>query len=370
MATQITQIPTQATTYTGTANTYAELVPTNYWPILPITIRRTDDLSALFKVKYILRVYKDSISSANLLATVKQRTNNASTTTNQVAIFDVKNIINTQIKSTYNDSNGKYEIHTIGKNVTTKILSLNTDTVQTIVFKATWERSSTATGSPEEQTGGTNEVQITMYFINATFQLFSVMGDSENPLMDYNTQTNADYLHSNAPNITDTRMKNLAVGGSSGILSGNINYITKTQTYHTIAFQNKTTWGSDGNFLGLQYYEADGSHIASYTFPNDTNRGGVALADADTDTEYFLFAGCGSANFEKYVGQAHKNNGSLATFDGQPSGVVVRNYAYYRVYMCDTQDPAVSLRSQYYYFVKEYDNVVNCKNQKIICLGS
>ena len=38
MATQITQIPTQATTYTGTANTYAELVPTNYWPILPITI--------------------------------------------------------------------------------------------------------------------------------------------------------------------------------------------------------------------------------------------------------------------------------------------------------------------------------------------
>ena len=369
MATQITQIPTQATTYTGTANTYAELVPTNYWPILPITIRRTDDLSALFKVKYILRVYKDSISSANLLATVKQRTNNASTTTNQVAIFDVKNIINTQIKSTYNDSNGKYEIHTIGKNVTTKILSLNTDTVQTIVFKATWERSSTATGSPEEQTGGTNEVQITMYFINATFQLFSVMGDSENPLMDYNTQTNADYLHSNAPNITDTRMKNLAVGGSSGILSGNINYITKTQTYHTIAFQNKTTWGSDGNFLGLQYYEADGSHIASYTFPNDTNRGGVALADADTDTEYFLFAGCGSANFEKYVGQAHKNNGSLATFDGQPSGVVVRNYGYYRVYMCANQNGTSSIRSQYYYFVKEYDNVVNCKSQKIIRLG-
>ena len=59
----------------------------------------------------------------------------------------------------------------------------------------------------------------------------------------------------------------------------------------------------------------------------------------------------------------------MATFDGQPSGVVVRNYAYYRAYMCDTQDPAVSLRSQYYYFVKEYDNVVNCKNQKIIRLG-
>ena len=370
MATQITQIPTETATYTGTANTYAELVPTNYWPILPITIRRTDDLSALFKVKYILRVYKDSISSANLLATVKQRTNNASTTTNQVAIFDVKNIINTQIKSTYNDSNNTSdEIHTIGKNTTTKILSLNTDTVQTIVFKATWERSATATGSPVEQTGGTNEVQITMYFINATFQLFSVMGEDTNPLMAYNTQTNADYMHSNAPLITDTRMRNLAVGGSVGILRGMINYITKTQTYHTIAFQNKTTWGSDGDFLGLQYYEADGTLLATYTFPNDATRGGVALADADTDPEYFLFAGCGSANFEKYVGQAHKNNASLATFDGQPSGSVVRDYGYYRVYMCANQNGTSSIRSQYYYFVKEFDKVVNCKSQKIIRLG-
>ena len=145
---QITQIPTETATYTGTANTYAELVPTNYWPILPITIRVTDNLSSLFKVKYILRVYKDSISDANLLATVKQRTNNASTTTNQVAIFDVRNIINTQLKSTYRDSaNTDEEIHTLGKNTTTKILSSNNDTVQTIVLKATWERSTTAGGS-------------------------------------------------------------------------------------------------------------------------------------------------------------------------------------------------------------------------------
>ena len=99
MATQITQIPTEVpgTPYTGTANTYAELVPTNYWPILPITIRITDDLAALYKVKYILRVYKDSVSASNLLATVKQRTNNYSTTTNQVAIFVVRYIINKQI---------------------------------------------------------------------------------------------------------------------------------------------------------------------------------------------------------------------------------------------------------------------------------
>ena len=372
MATQITQIPTEVpgTPYTGTANTYAELVPTNYWPILPITIRRTDNLSSLYKVKYILRVYKDAITDTNLLATVKQRTNNASAISNQVAIFDVRNIINTQLKATYNDADNKSEeVHTLGKNTTSKILTRNAATVQTIIFKATWERSTTASGSPVEQTGGTNEVQITMYFINATFGLFSVMGEDTNPLMDYNAQTNADYMHSNAPSITDTRMMNLAPGGSSGVLSGNINYITKTQTFHTIAFQNKTAWGSDGDFLGLQYYETDGTLIATYTFPNDATRGGVALADADTDPEYFLFAGCGSANFENYNGQAHKNDASLAVFDGQPSETTVRDYGYYRVYLCANQNGTASIRSKYYYFVKEYDDVLNCQEQKIIRLG-
>jgi len=367
---QITQIPTETATYTGTANTYAELVPTNYWPILPVTIRVTDNLSSLFKVKFILRVYKTSVSDANLLATVKQRTNNSSSTTNQVAIFDIRNIINTQLKATYNDSNNtSEEIHTIGKNTTTKILSGNLNTVETFVLKATWERSTTASGSPVEQTGGTDEVQITMYFTNATFKLFSVMGEDTNPLMDYNAQTNTDYLHSNAPSITDTRMMNLAPGGSSGLLSGNINYITKTQTFHTIAFQNKSAWGSDGDFLGLQFYESDGTLLATYTFPNDATRGGFSPASSSLDSQYFLFAGCGSANFENYDGQAHKNDSALATFDGQPSGLVVRDYGYYRVYLCANQNGTSSIRSKYYYFVKEYDDVLNCQKQNIIRLG-
>ena len=372
MATQITQIPTEvpSSPYTGTANTYAELVPTNYWPILPITIRRTDNLSSLYKVKYILRVYKDSISDANLLATVKQRTNNASSTTNQVAIFDVRSIINTQLKATYRDSaNTNLAVHRLGKNTTSKIFGKNNETVQTIVFKATWERSTTESGSPDEQTGGTNEVQITMYFINATFGLFSVMGEDLNPLASYITGSAASLLHTNAPEITDTRMMRLAPGGSSGLLNGYINYITKTQTYHTIAFQNKSAWGSGGDFLGLQYYEGDGTLIASYTFPNDGTRGGEAPATANSDDEYFLFAGCGSANFENYDGQAHKNDASLTTFDGQPSGATVGHYEYYRVFLCDTQDPTTAIRSKYYYFVKEYDDTVNCQKQDIIRLG-
>ena len=369
---QITQIPTEvpSSPYTGTVNVYSELVPTNYWPILPITIRITDDLSTLYKVKYILRVYKDSISDANLLATVKQRTNNASSTTNQVAIFDVRNIINTQLKATYNDADNKSEeVHTLGENTTSKIFSKNNDTVQTIIFKATWERSTTESGSPDEQTGGTDEVRITMYFTNATFKLFSVMGEDANPLMDYNAQTNADYLHSNAPDITDTRMRNLAPSGSSGVLSGLINYITYTHSFHTIAFQNKSAWGSDGDFLGLQYYEADGTLLETYTFPNDADRGGEPPSSASADDEYFLFAGCGSANFENYDGQAHKDGAALSTFDGQPSGATVRDWAYYRVYLCANQNGTSQIRSKYYYFVKEFDNAVNCQKQKIIRLG-
>lgn len=372
MATQITQIPTEvpASPYTGTVNTYAELVPTNYWPILPITINRTDNLAALFKVKYILRIYKDSISDANLLATVKQRTNNVSVTSNQVAIFDVKNIISTQIKATYNDTGTTgTEVHTIGKNAVAKIFGGNNETVQTIVFKATWERSETATGSPVEQDGGTDEVQITMYFINATFTLFSVMGEDTNPLMDYNTATNADYLHSNAPTLTDTRMMNLAPGGSSGILSGLMNYITKTHSFHTIAFQNKGAWGSNADYLGLQFYEADGTLLFTYTFHNSTDQGGYLPASAGADLQYFLFAGVGSANLENYTGACFKDDSALANFDGQPSGLQVRDWAYYRVYMCDNTNGTASFRSKYYYFVKEFDNAVNCQEQKIIRLG-
>ena len=99
---QITQIPTETATYTGT-NTYDELVPSNYWQISPVTVNITDNLSSYFRVKYILRVYKDSVSAANLLATIKQRTNNASTTTNQVAIFDIRNIVNSTLETSYID---------------------------------------------------------------------------------------------------------------------------------------------------------------------------------------------------------------------------------------------------------------------------
>ena len=373
MATQITQIPTETpgSPYTGTS-TYDELVPTNYWPILPVVVNRTDNLSAVFRLKYILRIYKDSVSDANLLATLKQRTNNASTTTNQVAIFDIKGIVNTQIESTFTDSNQSiYEVHKLGRNtgVTDKIFGKNTNTVQTIILKANIEYASTATASPVEQTGAADVVQITMYFTNATFGLMTYANASDtNPLGDYTTSANTKLLLSNAPFIYDYRNLNQQPGGG-GLLQGYINYVSRLSDFHTIGFQNKSGWGSDGDFLGLQYYNSDGGLIHTYTFPNTTTFGGRAPASAGGDGEYLLYAGCGTANFETYTGQAHKDDAALATFDGKPSGTVVRDYAYYRIYMCNDKNGTSQIRSKYYYFVRDFDTDYNCKDQEIVRLG-
>ncbi len=369
---QITQIPTETpgSPYEGTSNTYEELVPTNYWQMLPVTVNITDDLSTVFKVKYILRVYDSSISDANLLATIKQRTNNKSTTTNQVAIFDIKRVVNSVLKHTYEDANAvDTEIHKIGKNLTSTIFSENELSVKTIVLKATWERATSATSAPVEQTS--DEVRMTMYFTQATFPLmtYANLPDS-NPLGDYTTASASKQLMSNAPSMIDFRKLNPAVGGGATKLTGYINYITNTTDFHTIGIQNKSGWGSDGGFLGLQYYTSAGALIATYTFPNDATRGGEPPASSNADKEYLLYAGVGTGNFENYVGQAYKNDaGALATFDGQPSGSVARDFAYYRVYMCDDKDGVSDIRSTYYYFVRDFESAVNCKDQQIIRLG-
>tara|TARA_R110001583_G_scaffold51316_1_gene160299 strand:+ start:2861 stop:4384 length:1524 start_codon:yes stop_codon:yes gene_type:complete len=371
MATQITQIPTEApgSPYTGTS-TYDELVPSNYWPILPVVVNRTDDLVGVFRLKYILRVYKDSVSASNLLATLKQRTNNASTTSNQVAIFDIKGIVNTQIESTFNDSGaGTLEVHKLGSNVSTKILGGNNKTVETIILKANIEYAATATAAPVEQTGGTDVVQITMYYTNATFGLMTYANTPDtNPLGDYTTSALTKLLLSNAPLIYDYRNANQQPGGG-GLLQGYINYISRLSDFHTIGFQNKSGWGSDGNFFGLQYYQADGTLVVTYTFPNDATRGGIAPGSSANDSQYLLYAGCGTGNFQAYTGQAHKNNAALSSFDGQPGGATARDFTYYRVYMCDNQNGTSSIRSKYYYFVRDFETDYNCKEQEIVRLG-
>ena len=249
MALQIIQIPTDnSTTYTGTS-VYDEMIPVNWKPIAPVSVKLTDDISSYFKFRYILRVYVGIVADANLLATLKQRPNNFST----------------QIDATFVDSNLKSgEIHKVGNNVTNRIFSLNDTQVKTIIIKATYEYATTSTSAPIEVTTG--YVQISMDCTMASFGTFEYI-TKDNPLDElYNTENNQKYLFTDLyDEFEDVRQYNQQVGGGS-ILKGRLNYVTGTSDYHTLAFMNKTAFGSDGNFLCLKYYNSSGSLLETYTF--------------------------------------------------------------------------------------------------------
>ena len=371
---QITQIPTQTGTYTGT-NTFDECLPSNYWPIAPITVRITDDLSTFYKVKYILKVYKDSVSVSNQLMTLKQRTNNNSTTTNQVAMFDIKDIVNTQLQFTNNDSNATTnEIHTIGKNVTTKLFSKNYRTLSKIIVVATWERSTSTTAAPEEQTGDTT--QMTMYFNPATFRLFQVVNEDVNPLNQYFINGSTSNALTNVQREYDVRQRNRWLGVA--LLDGRINYVSAQHCYHTLGFLNKSGWGSDGQYIALIYYTKNGVQTGStYTFKNDTTQGGILPASSSAISDYMMFAGVGTRNLSAYVGACFKNNVALTPFDGQPANIT--DWAYYSIQLVNNQAGS-GAKSRLYYFVKDDELseftdinsntfIVNCQSQPVIRLA-
>ena len=371
---RIMQIPTQTGSYTGT-NTFEECLPSNYWPISPITVRIDENLSSYFKVKYILRIYKYSVSASNLLSTLKQRTNNNSSTTNQIAIFDIRGIVNTQLQFTNRDSNATtYEVHTIGKNVTSKLFSKNNGTIKTIVVVATWEFSTSASNPPVEQTGDTTTM--TMYFSPATFRLFQVVNEDINPLNKYfiNSATLSLSL-SNLHNEQDIREGVRQIGA---MISGLINYVSARYCFHTIGFLNKSGWGSDGQYIALKYFDKTGSQTGStYTIQNNTTQGGTLPASAASDDAYMIFAGVGTKNFTHYAGAAFKDNVAIPVFDGQPNNIP--NWSYYTIQLVNNSD-GTGGQSNKYFFVKDNSlsehtdinnntYIVNCQKQPVIRLG-
>ena len=371
---RIMQIPTQTGSYTGT-NTFEECLPSNYWPISPITVRIDEDLSSYFKVKYILRIYKNSVSASNLLSTLKQRTNNNSSTTNQIAIFDIRGIVNTQLQFTNRDSNAtSYEVHTIGKNITSKLFSKNNGTIKTIVVVATWEFSTSASNPPVEQTGDTTTM--TMYFSPATFRLFQVVNEDINPLNKYFIDNPAiSLVLSNLHNEQEIREK---VRQTGAMISGFINYVSARLCYHTIGFLNKSGWGSDGQYIALKYFDKTGSQTGStYTIKNDTTQGGTLPASAASDDAYMIFAGVGTKNLTHYNGACFKDNVALANFDGQPQNIT--DWAFYTIQLVNSSD-GTGDKSFKYFFVKDNSlsehtdinnntYIVNCQQQPVIRLG-
>jgi len=370
---QIIQIPTQQQLYTGT-NTFDECLPTNYFPILPVTVQVQDNLAIYFKVKFILRVYKDSVSDANLLATLKQRTNNFSTTTDQVAMFDLQGIVNTQLGFTYRDAdNVNNEVHSIGNHDNDQIFTRNQATIKTIVVVATWEKSDNANDSPVEQTGDT--VTMTMFFAPSTFRLFKTVDPSTNPLNSYFINNLGSQVLTNTPINSDFRVGNRA---STGILlRGRLNYVSASSCYHTIAFLNKSGWGSDGQYIILKYYDSNSTQVGNtYAIENNTTQGGVLPASANSDDKYMIFAGVGTKNLNFYVGDAYKDTVAISTFDGQPNNV--SGWSYYTIHLANaTSGTDATRKSQQYIFIKDdtventssFSEVTNCKGQVVVRLA-
>ena len=103
-------------------------VITNWTPIVPYAVRQTD-ISGLFYFKFILEI-RITDASGTLLGKIKQKKSPAVTgTTNVTAVFDVRDIVNTQLVDTIYDQNQSgvpfESIHTVGSNTgqTSKIFS-------------------------------------------------------------------------------------------------------------------------------------------------------------------------------------------------------------------------------------------------------
>ena len=99
-------------------------VITNWNPIIPYAVKQTD-ISGLFYFKFILEIRLDD-ASGTIIGKLKQRKNGSTSGTSNVAgIFDVREIVNSQLKDTIADQNDTTKpIHLLGANVATTPLIL------------------------------------------------------------------------------------------------------------------------------------------------------------------------------------------------------------------------------------------------------
>ena len=125
-------------------------VITNWTPIVPYTVYRSDSIASYYFYKIVLEVRLDD-ASGTLLAKIKQRRNGhaADISSNYArAIFDLRDVVNSQLEDTIEDvGTATKSIHTIGANTATLPFSQNNNQVKEIYVKA-YEFYSTAATTP------------------------------------------------------------------------------------------------------------------------------------------------------------------------------------------------------------------------------
>jgi len=326
---------------------------TNWTPIVPYSVRQTS-ISGLFYFKFILEV-RITDASGTLLGKIKQKKSPAVTgTTNVTAVFDLRDIVNTQLETQMADYNDTTKsIHTLGVNDIEKPFSQNTSQLLAIYVKAYQEYSSSATASPTANTG--ENVTQTLYYIPAS--------------LDLNTARGTEYFQTTG--IEDYKLKDVSkrvfsdVASSYNSLVGITGYhnILRSTDYHTIGFLNgQADFESIGWYWQVKYYTSANVQIGSTAeLINDNSAGGAkpnsAGGEVNTDNERLIYFGCGPANLQAQDITA-----------ARPSNFT--DWAYYSIQAFDlplgSEDPAPATKSALYYFVRNDDN---CKGFDIRRLG-
>ncbi len=334
-------------------------VITNWTPVVPYTVKQTD-ITDLFYFKFIFEI-RLSGSTGTLLAKIKQRPNGYTTgTTNVYSVFDLRDIINTQLENTYADQNDTTKsIHTVGSNVAAKIFSENYNQVKYIYIKAYQEYSAAADISPTEN--ATENAPNQKYYIKASLPLQTA-------------RTSGTYFQGTAFQIFQTKDVNgrflSDVQQSTGdIVSSSVyrNYVqwddsTDTGDFHTLAFLNdEDNFDSNLERMLIVYYNSAGASIGSYAILNNATNGGANPAsggEVTNNAERLIYFGCGPGNLQ--ASTVIPVSGSSG--DVRPSEH--SGWAYYTIQGYNAT--SITTKTAQYYFIRQD---ASCKGFKIRRLG-
>ena len=298
-------------------------VATNYTPIIPYTLYRDSSIASLFYYKLVLSVYTGTSEvAANIVAKFKQRRNNYSVDVaadKARAIFNIRDIVNTQLKNTYYDSWDSTipynPIWELGSAVTTKVFSPNNSQLLEFYVKGYEEYSSISGDTPTEETG--DAVNDTKKYMSATIDLFRARGSDDfqdGPLEAFKLDSTSGRILTDVPTTPKpSKITNV-------LIPDNAKFITvRVEDYHCIAFFNGVDdMGSDPMRVSVIWFSGTIGIEANSYFNNDATAGG---ADPTTGTslttpKQLLYLGIGPRNLEEQTIQSSLKPSTNTTADG------------------------------------------------------
>ena len=314
-------------------------VITNWTPIVPYVLYRSVSIASLFYYKLVLEI-RINDASGTLLGKIKQRRNGFSddiAADKARAIFDLKDIVNSQLEDTNADQNATTKtIHKVGTNSATTPFSQNNNQFLTIYVKGYENYSSAANISPSDDLD--DAINDTKFYIAASLDLNIARGTA-----DFQDTAFSSYSLSGS---TSLFLSDIQDSSADNIGTVKRNYIQSTD-YHTIGMLNGVSdLASDAYFIGIQYYDSSNNVINSpggtaIEYIANTNLNGGANPDTEVNTnpERLLYFGCGPANLES---QSRNTEARPSEFD---------NWAYYTIRAYDSN--ATTTKSALYYFINQ-----------------